>query len=128
MLVPDMAVDMIIFDGFTKVVQDGVTVGNRLPGPGFESITEGIQVAVGADTRIGVLTPGTAKRRLGVQNHKALFGTLLPQVVRRTNTGNTGTYNQHINVLASAAPLGNRCNSFTHEFGLSINAFSMVTG
>lgn len=100
-LVANVPVDAVVFNGFLQVVEDGVGLGNGLARPGLEAVAEGVQIAVGTHPRVGVLAPGTAEGRLVFQQHKGLAGAFFPQVVGGADTGNTGADDQYVKMLTA---------------------------
>src|SRR5581483_2583384 len=68
-------------------------------GPRLEAVAERVQIAVGADARIAVRPPRTAEAVLHVERNEALVGTLLGEVVGGPDPRDSGTDDQHVEVL-----------------------------
>ena len=73
-LVADVASQIVLVDHLVHVGQDLVGRGDRRAGPRLEAVPEGVEIAVGANARIGVLSPGTTEGVLGLEQHEALVG------------------------------------------------------
>src|SRR5262245_37559090 len=97
--VADMWAEFVLIDDFAHVAEDIGCSSDRGTGPWLEAITEGIQIAVGADARKAVREPGTPEARLGLEDHKARPRTLCGEVIGRADPRDTGPDDQHVEVL-----------------------------
>ncbi len=116
MAVADVLVELVFFYGLAQVVEYRVAVGDRLARPGFEAVAKGIEVAVGADAGVGVLTPGATESVLVFQHHKGFARALFQQMMGRADAGDTGADNQHIEVFRGGRRQGsNRGHGCTSQ-------------
>ena len=100
--VADVAIKVVLLDHLAHVAQDFLSRGDRRAYPRLEPIAEGVEVAVGADAGVFVSQPGAAKALLGLQDDIAAVRALGLQVVGRTDAGDTGSDDQHVEVLGHA--------------------------
>ena len=96
--VTDMLTDVIFFDDLAHIGEDGLGAGNGYPCPRFESIAEGVEVRVRADTRVFVSLPGTTEGVFHFEDAVALIGALLLQMIGFTDPRNSCANNQHIKI------------------------------
>ena len=74
MLVADVALHVVFRSRFTNIAENFVAVGDRSRiSPWFESITHGVHIAVGADTRVPEKIPRTAAGLARFQDNEALI-------------------------------------------------------
>src|ERR1700722_3290889 len=100
MVEADFLVDAVIGGGLADVVQDARPVCNRLRlGPWLERVTQREHVAVGTDAGITKQIPGAADGFAALQNDIALAGTILLQVIARTDARQPGADDQHVDML-----------------------------
>ena len=96
--VADMLVDAVILNDFAEVTEDFPGAGNRCADPGFETITEGIEIRIGTHTGILVRLPGTTEGVFLFKNKKALRRALLLEMVRRANPRYAGSDDQYVDM------------------------------
>ncbi len=100
----DLAVDAVLACRFADVVEDRRTVGDRLLSqPRFECVPEGVQVGVGADTRIAEEVPRPADRVTRLEDGEGALWVLLLQVVGHADAGDTGAHDDHVEVVGELA-------------------------
>src|SRR5450755_805728 len=100
MVEADLPVDAVIRGGLADVVQDARPVRNRLRlGPWLERVTQREHVAVGTDAGITKQIPGAADGFAALQNDIALAGTILLQVIARTDARQPGADDQYVDML-----------------------------
>ena len=90
----------VLSNRFVEIIEDRSTVGDGLAlGPGFEVETQGVHVAVGADTRIAKQIPGAANSRPPFENQITALRTMFLQMHGGADTRDAGADNQYINVF-----------------------------
>ena len=94
-----MAGEIVLLDHLAHVSEYLVGGGDRRSDPRLESIAEGVEVAVGANSRILVRPPRAAEGLQGIENDEALVGALLPQVIGAADARNPGSDDQHVEML-----------------------------
>src|ERR1700722_18417362 len=100
MVEADFLVDAVIGGGLADVVQDARPVCNRLRlGPWLERVTQREHVAVGTYAGITKQIPGAADGFAALQNDIALAGTIVLQVIARTDARQPGADDQHVDML-----------------------------
>ncbi len=122
--VADVGREMVLVDHLAHIAQDFLGAGDRRADPGLEAIAEGVEVAVGADPRIGVGAPGAAKTVQGVQHHETLVRALLGQVIGAAHAGYARPDDQHVEVLALGRGRLGGDRHLVHQF----NPFSWSAG
>ena len=98
-LVSDVGRDVVIFYDLAHVVQNFLSGGDWWPRPGLEAVTKGVEITVGANSRVSVGLPGAAETVHGLQNHEALVGAFLQQVVCASYPGDARANDQYVKVL-----------------------------
>ena len=100
MVEADLLVDAVVARGLAHVVQNPRPVGDRLRlGPRPERIAERIHVAVGANARIAEQVPRAADAVAALQDHVALAGAILLQVIARADAGQAGADDQDVEMF-----------------------------
>src|ERR1700735_3466096 len=100
MVEADFPVDDVIGGGLADAVQNARPVRNRLRlGPRPERVTQREHVAIGTDAGITKQIPGAADGFAALQNDIALAGTILLQVIARTDARQPGADDQHVDML-----------------------------
>ncbi len=94
----DMDADLVLVDHLAHIFEDFRATRNRRADPGLEAVSESIKIRVRADAGIFVRFPRTAEGRLGLEDRIALARTLLLEMISRSDAGNSGTHNQHIDM------------------------------
>jgi len=80
-----MGAEAVLLDHFAHVGQDLGRGCDGRAGPGLEAVAEGMQVAVGADAGIAMRPPRAAETVQRLQDHEALAGALLGEVIGRAD-------------------------------------------
>src|SRR5215212_846837 len=100
MVEPNFPVDPVFGRGLAHIVQDLRPVGDRLGlGPWLERITQREHVAVGADAGVPEQIPGPADAVAPLQDRKGFTGTLVLQVVARTDAGQACADDQYVQMF-----------------------------
>ncbi len=119
MPIADLVCDPEVIDRFIEIVQNFRSGRNRLTLPGFEFVAKGIEVAVGPNPRKSKQIPCPAKGFTPLQDDKRFVGAALPQVTGPTDTGDTRSDDQDIDMLmphyVSRCVSRNRCLT-RHDF------------
>ena len=109
----DALIDVVFCGGFTQILQDRGTIGDRLCfGPRLEAVAQGVHVAVGTYARITEQVPGAAKVLASFQDREASLGARLLQEVTGADSGDSSAHNQDVYMYCFI----NHC--FTHEQSL----------
>ena len=108
MAIANVGGDPVLIDHLAHVLEDFFGAGDRRADPGLEAIAEGIKIAIGTDARILVRFPGAAEALLHLQDDIGFAGALFLQVIGRTDPGNPGADDQHVDMvgIAGAGLLG----------------------
>ena len=117
-LVPiaDVAGEVVLIDDLAHVAQNLRGGGDRRAQPWLEPITEGMQVAVGANARVAVGDPGAAEGLLRFQDNEARAGALLRQVPGAAHPGDTGADDQDVEVFGLRRRRPGDCRRVVHGF------------
>ena len=97
--IADMAVETVLGDDFAHVVEDLGSGRDRRARPRFEAITKGVEVAVGARTRVAVREPRAPEAFLRLEHDKARAGALLGEMIGTTDPGDAGPDDHDVEVL-----------------------------
>ena len=97
--VTNMLIEIVLGDDLAHVVENFFRRGDGRPGPGFEAIAEGVEIAVGTDAWIAMGNPGATKAGLILQHDEALVGGLRLQVIGTADARDAGAHNDHIEML-----------------------------
>ena len=97
--VADVLAEIILLDHFAHIGTDLFRRRDRRAGPRLETIAKRVEVGVRPDARIFVPEPCAAKAFQLFQHRIALPRALRFHVIRRTDAGNPGSRNEHIEVF-----------------------------
>ena len=105
-LVADVAGEIVLLDHVAHIFEDLGRTCDRRRGPRLEAVAERMQVAVGPDARIAVRAPGAAKGLLGFKCDETRARTLRREMIGRTDAGDAGTRDQHVEMLGAGGRIG----------------------
>lgn len=98
-LVAKTRLEFVLLDHLSEVGQDLLSRGDGGAGPGFETVSEGKEVAIGAGARVAMGLPGSPEVVHRLQDQKLRIRTLLDEMATGTDPGDSGADHQHIHVL-----------------------------
>ena len=98
-VVADVRREAGVVDHLAHVLEDLASGSDGSARPGLEAVTERVEVAVAAHPRVLVRQPGTAEVLECLQDDETALRHPLCQVVRGADTRDTGTHDQHVEVL-----------------------------
>ena len=105
---PDPLHQPVLAGGFLYIVKDGGTVGDGLGvGPRLEVVAERMHVAVRPHTGIPEQIPRSADRIPGLEDYEGPVGTFPLQMAGRTDTGQPGTDDDHVDIFHGRRPEDN---------------------
>ena len=97
MVVPDVLGEPVLLDRLLQVGQDPRGIGDGLlVAPRLELVAKGVQIAVGANTRIAEQIPRPAGRRPRLDDRERLRRESRRQIVTRADTGDPGPDHEHV--------------------------------
>src|SRR5262249_26421881 len=97
--VADVTGKIVLLDDLAHVCQDLGRGGDRRTRPGLEAVAKGVQIAVGANAGIAMGPPRAAEAFLRVKRDETLVRALLFKVIGRTDAGDPGPDDEHIEML-----------------------------
>jgi hypothetical protein len=98
-VVADVFCEIVLFDHLAHIGADFVGGRDGRADPRLEAVAEGVEVAVGANARIFVGPPRSAKCLLLFQHDESGPGHLLGEVMGAADAGDAGADNQHVEML-----------------------------
>src|SRR5271170_4342971 len=91
----------VFLDDLAHIREDFGRTGDRRPGPWLEAITEGVEIAVGADAGIAVGKPGAPEALLRLEDDEALPRALLGEVIGAADPGDSRPDNDDVEALGA---------------------------
>ena len=99
MLITDVLLQIVLVDHFIHIVFDFSRGRNRCADPWLETITECVEIAVGADAWIFMRVPRAAECFELVEHHECFIRVLCFQMISRADAGNACTDDENIEMF-----------------------------
>src|SRR5580658_10012806 len=98
-MVADVSGQAVLVDDLAQIGEDLRTRGDRRSRPRLETVSERVEIAVGADSGVALREPGTAKALEPFEHEEGLPRAPLLDVVCGVDSRDAGSDDQHIEIL-----------------------------